>query len=363
MFKSKESNPFSLSTLSFFIITSLSFSLINCTEDKASFQQFNEEVPIYGEFVKEISIFSQSNVNLMVVDFFLVIQQRLGDVLSVYNTNSKQIVAKYGNKGNGNLEFSSPHLLKNYSRSEVDNSPVIYIYDFDRRVINKINLLGLIQGDSEFHSQKSIEDRNNYYINFSYCSDEYYIGTAEGRKKITLYDRKEKSQVDFQYTPKLSFDVESTWLNTIYRPTLTINKKRQKLALAAMLIPNLEISDLNQENLISVNFEDFDSLRNSLSEYKNSGEFDSKHFIVDIDSNDDYIIGLNYNNTSTALYTYYSYQDLNFLQFDWDGNLLKKYILADNKFVESFAVDFDKNKVYCFLPHEKEYNLYVYDLN
>ncbi|GAB2614823.1 hypothetical protein [Belliella aquatica] len=363
MFKSKESNPFCLSILSFFIITSLSFTLLNCTEDKASFQQFNEEVPIYGEFVKEISIFSQSNVNLMVVDSFLVIQTRQDNVLKVYNTNNFQLLVEYGTIGNGDLQFGTPELLKNYRRTTNKNSPIISVYDLDRREINEIDLLGLINDEPQFHNQNPIDDRDNYYLNFYYSSEEYYIGVPDGSKKFILFDRIGKNEIIFPYTPKLDFEIEPVWMYSIYRPAIAVNKGKKRIAAATMLIPNLEISDFEQNLIASVSYDTVDSLKNGLEVYRKSEWFDSKHFIKDIDSNNDYILGLNYNNSSTAIYNNYDHQDLNFLQFDWEGNLLKKFILADNKFVESFAVDFDNNKVYCFLPHEKEYNLYVYDLN
>lgn len=48
MSKSKESNSFPLTSLSFFIIISLSVTLFNCIDKKSTIQQFNEEVPIYG---------------------------------------------------------------------------------------------------------------------------------------------------------------------------------------------------------------------------------------------------------------------------------------------------------------------------
>jgi hypothetical protein len=87
-------------------------------------------------------------------------------------------------------------------------------------------------------------------------------------------------------------------------------------------------------------------------------------FLV-IQRNHDRILSV-YNTNDNILLTEYSdyfYTDLNFLLFDWEGNLLTKFILSDNKFVESFAVDFKRNKVYCYLPLEKDHNIYMYNLN
>ena len=360
--KSQKSKSSPNKLVSFYVLVSLAFWLLNCTDNKSTVQQFNEEVSITGDCIKDISIFSKGNVNLLVVDSLLIVQKGSGKVLSIYNTNNFQLLAEYGAMGNGDLEFSAPHLLKSYSRSLIDKSPILYVYDFDRRMINKINLQGLIVGGADFHEQKAIEDRSNYYLNFYFSSDEYYVGVSEGKEKFILFDRKYKSEIGFGYTPPLDIEIESSWLYSVYRPAISVNEKEQKIAVASILIPNLEIWDFSQRNIASVNFDRIDSLKYALTEYKKSGEFDSKHFIVDIDSNEDNIIGLNYNNSSTAIYKNYIHQDMNFLQFDWDGNLLKKYILADNKFVESFAVDFINKKVYCYLPHEKEHNLYVYNI-
>ncbi|SIS69100.1 hypothetical protein [Belliella pelovolcani] len=345
------------------IFISLAFLLFNCINKESSIQQFNEEVPIYGEFVKEISIFSQSNVNLMVVDSFLVIQTSKDNFLKVYNTSNFQLLAEYGTIGNGDHQFATPRLLKNYRRSESENSPIVVVYDLDRMEINEIDLFKWINGEPQFHSQNPLDDRENYYLNFYYSSVDYYIGVPDGPKKFILYDRIGQNEMVFPYTPKLDFDIEPFLMYSIYKPAITVNQRGMKIAAASLLVPNLEIYDFEQNLLASINYDTVDSLKNGLEEYRKTEWFDSKHFIVDIDSNDEYILGLNYNNSSTAIYNNYNHQDLSFLQFDWDGNLLKKYVLADNKFVESFAVDFNNKKVYCFLPHEKEYNLYVYDLN
>lgn len=221
----------------------------------------------------------------------------------------------------------------------------------------------MINDEPQFHNQNPIDDRDNYYLNFYYSSEEYYIGVPDGSKKFILFDRIRKNEIVFPYTPKLDFEIEPVLMYSIYRPAIAVNNEKKRIAAATMLMPNLEISDFEQNLIVSVSYDTVDSLKNGLEVYRKSEWFDSKNFIVDIDSNDEYIFGINYNNSSTAIYNNYDHQDLNFLQFDWEGNLLKKYVLADNKFVESFAVDFDNNKVYCFLPHEKEYNLYVYDLN
>ena len=339
---------------------------VMCTSsynETRSISSFEREVNIKGDPLSEITIFSNKNVNMLAMDTFLVIQQNHDNVLSVYSTNDNKLLKEYGTIGSGNLEFTDPVLLKQRSYDKVDGSPEILIYDYTRRVINSINLLDMLNEEEGFHTQSPLDEEELYYLHFYYDSPDFHLGVPEGMSKFTLFDKSNSMLSNVPYSPKLDFEVEQSLLYPIYRSAIAVNEKKKKIATATLLIPTLEIYNFQLDLLNDLNFENTLALESSLIEYAKTGLFDSKHYIVELDSDDEYILGLNYNNASTDIYSDYSYTDLNFLLFDWEANLLTKFVLSDNKFVESFAVDFGSNKVYCYLPLEKDHNIYVYDLN
>src|SRR5690606_11997672 len=303
------------------------------------------------------------NVNMLVVDTFLVIQQNHDKVLSVYSTQDNKLLKQYGTIGSGNLEFTDPVLLKQRSYDKVDGTPEILRYDYTRRVINRINLLDMLNEQEGFHRQLPLEEKELYYLHFYYDSPDIHIGVSEDMSKFSLFDKRNRLLTNVPYSPKLDFEVNQSLLYPIYRSAIAVNEKKQKIATATLLVPNLEIYNFKLELLNDLYFENTKVIESSLIEYAKSCTFDTMHYIAELDSDDEHLLGLNYNNTSTDIYSNYSYADLNFLLFDWEGSLLTKYTLSDNKFVESFAVDFKASRVYCYLPFEKDHNIYVYDLH
>lgn len=346
-----------------FVSILLVAQLFMCTGSDREITQFDDEKFIKGRPIPEIPIFSNRNVYLLVVDTFLIVMRKHEKVLKVFNTNDYELLAEYGNIGEGSHDFSDPFLLKQVSYDKVDGSPEIMVYDYQRRVINRINLLGLINENGDFHQQFALEERVLFYRHFYYNSPDYHIGISDGTTKFTLYNKRNNTFLNAPYSPELEIEIDPSLLYPIYRSAIAVNEKAKKIAAATLFIPSLEFYNLRLESLEALNFESTQVLINSLEEYAKSGSFDSKQFIVELDSNHDYLLGLSYNNTATEIFSDHSYSDLNFLLFDWDGNLLTKFILSDNKFVQTFAVDFKRKKVYCYLPFEEDYNLYVYDLN
>src|SRR5690606_12618085 len=102
------------------VAASLHLMCASSYNETRSISSFEREVKIKGEPISEISIFSNKNVNLLVVDTFLVIQQNHDKVLSVYSTQDHKLLTEYGTIGSGSLEFTDPVLLKQRSYDKVD---------------------------------------------------------------------------------------------------------------------------------------------------------------------------------------------------------------------------------------------------
>jgi hypothetical protein len=48
--------------------------------------------------------------------------------------------------------------------------------------------------------------------------------------------------------------------------------------------------------------------------------------------------------------------------FDWEGNPIKEYILNDNRFIETLAVDLKNNRIYGYCRDERDSNIIIYNM-
>src|SRR5690606_21313523 len=174
------------------IVASLQLRCTSSYNEIGSISSFEREVNIKGDPISEISTFSNKNVNMLVVDTFLVIQQNHDKVLSVYSTQDNKLLKQYGTIGSGNLEFTDPVLLKQRSYDKVDGTPEILRYDYTRRVINRINLLDMLDEQEGFHRQLPLEEKELYYLHFYYDSPDIHIGVSEDMSKFSLFGKRNR---------------------------------------------------------------------------------------------------------------------------------------------------------------------------
>lgn len=125
--------------LGLLIFITVCFNLqFGCTDKDKVFLDFDNKYKINGEEIKDILIHTNKNLNLLVVDTFLIIQQNEDNVLRIYNTNDYSLLKNYGVLGEGSFEFSDPYLLKQYSYDLKNKSPIIKVFDYERRVLNEM---------------------------------------------------------------------------------------------------------------------------------------------------------------------------------------------------------------------------------
>lgn len=344
------------STLLVFIIV----GMFSCKKQSNNFeiQMFPETISLQGNPIEGITVMSGGNVNLTVIDTFLVIQKKEEKFLKVYSTKTHKFLSEYGSSGNGPNEFMAPYLLKQVNYDSDDNAPIISVYDFNRLSLNFINVFDLIKEKNGFHIQERLPNKSPYNIYFYFNDESFFLAKAEAGGRFIHYDRFTDDFKIIPYLPKVKFEIKKEYLSAVYRSAVAVNENKRLIVAAPLLLGEIDFFDLNGNYLRSTFFEDPNKLERELIISEETKIFDPTHYIVDIDSKGDYIYCLNYNNKQTDLSTNNPSEILNLkvLVFDWEGNPVKEYILQDKRYIESFAVDEKNQMIYAYCRDEKEMN-------
>lgn len=305
---------------------------------------------------------SSGNVDLCVIDTFLVIQKREEKILKIYGTNTHDLLAEYGDLGGGPEEFMRPVLVKQVKYDSENKSPIITVYDMSRRRVNFINILNLIRKKGVIHEQKPLPKGDSYMLHFYFINEDFLLAKPEGEGRFFHYDYGSGETKIIPYVPKIDFPIEDEYFYPIFRSAVTVNMDKGLIAAAPMLLGGIDFFDLNGNYLRSTIFDTTEKLANTLTIAEDTEIFNPFHYISDIDSKGEFIYGLNYNNLSTDIYDHGNNSNLKVEVFDWEGNPIKEYILNDNRFIETLAVDLKNNRIYGYCRDEKDSNIIIYNM-
>jgi len=333
-----------------------------CKEKKDSEElvEFEVSVNLEGEPVKEIPIYTTGNVNLMVMDTFLIVQTREEKFFKIYSTQSFKLLGEFGEEGDGPSDFIRPYLSKEIWNS--GESPTLnQIYDsrLNRHYI--ISIPDVLEG-AAFEGQP-LREVNNHVKHFYLKSEDYLWATTEDVGRFFHHDYGTGRSTVIPYIPKVDFQIEDFEedISIVYRSAVMANEQKGLVAAAPYLLGQLDFFDMQGNYLRSSHFEKSEGLEEALVNSKiNPNLFDTKVFISDMDASDEFIYGLSRNNMGKSISNPESRSPHKILVFDWEGNPVKEFVLADRRNVPSIAVDERNKRIFAFCPEEDEHNLVVY---
>lgn len=344
---------------SFIVIILFSILFTTCeSEENAVIVEFKETENLSGQPVEDITTFSSGNVHLTVADTFLVIQKNDVPFFKIYNTNTHELLAEFGEEGRGPEEFLGPVLQKRVEFSSENESPVIKVFDYRRQSLSSINIFYVLSGKDAI--QQEDLPVSTFQIYFHHSSDSTFIGTPQDGR-FQIYNHITQSDTVIPYVPKTDFIIPEFSLSAVYRTAAVINRKENLMAAAPLYFGQLDFFDLNGNYLRSTMWES----KNKFEEELRSGQADFEKIktqIVDLDSKNGLIYGLNRNNSVEDNNSGELTSDVKVQVFDWAGIPLEEYIL-DKRRLFSFAVDDVNNRIYAYSPDEPEHNIIMYDMN
>lgn len=335
-----------------------------CSSPKSSndiiVRSFPKSLKVLSSPVEDIEVLSRGNVNLVVVDSFLIIQKDDEPMLEIFNTNNHDLLVSFGKKGKGPTDFEGPDLIKQIKRDSLNGSPIIHVFDFSRRRISKINILEAIKNKDSGINQRRIDELDGYLLRYFYEDENFILAKDEGDWRFVRYDYSDSSTYNIPYLPEIDYLENQRQYKSVFRSTVTVNKKKGLIATGTMLLGELNFYNLKGEYLKSTIFTPRKDVRRAI---KKGGLIEASLQIMDIQSTEEKIYALNYNNLQRDVHEPTHRNDAKVQVFDWDGNPLIEYILADNMYISYFAYDEKNNRIYGYAPDQKEHNIVMYDLN
>ena len=343
------------------ILLVLLISTVACEESK---NENKEEVESKIELDKQetgIQVLSRGNVNLLVVDTLLIVQKSSEPFLEIYDTNTHKLLTTFGKQGEGPGEMLVPELIN--QREFENGSPIITLYDFKRRIVNKINLKNLIQENEPVLKQNPLPFKGNYVLYFFHADQNFVMGTTEGNGRFTHYSYENDSTKFIPFLPQTEFEVEENFKEIAYRSTVTINKEKGLFAAFPILLGQVDFFDLSGNFLSKTYFEDPDKIKEGFFIKDEKERQDSYMYVSDSDSDQNYIFGLNMNNNS-SIYRGGSLSRKQKIEvFDWEGSHIKQYVLNDDLPSESFAFDEKHNRFYTYCRECEDSNLSYFNVD
>ncbi len=337
--------------------------IFSCERSQSSHNsevEFTSSYNLIGELSTEIPILSKGNVNLLVIDTFLVVQRREEQFFQIYSTLSYKKLGDFGKSGDGPNEFIQPYLSKQTGFSS-ENYPEITIYDHGLNRVTQANIHQLIEGNEQT-SGENLDEFNHIIRHFYYKNQDFLMVNIEEGGRFSLYDYHSGSAKTIPYLPKIDFKIPDDLRYAVYRSAVVVNENKCLIAAAPLLLGQLDFFDLDGNYKRSTYFESTNRLKNNIENAGPMGIWKSKMYIADMDAKGDYIYGLSYDHPYEDSLNPDIPTNSKILVFDWDGHPVKELELEDGRYIQSFAVDEKNNRIYAYCPQEKDFNLVVYSM-
>lgn len=221
---------------SIFILLTLSCS--SKKSDKIVIDHFTEKKRIIGNPIKNIEVFSGGNVNLKVIDSFLVIQRMESPFFKIYSTKSHELLAEFGNEGRGPDDFISPELLN--QTKYLKTVPIVTVYDYKRRRFSEINLINAVKAKGEIILQKKIPKTAMQLNYFHYWDDNFLLAAQADDGRFVIYNNEKPQYENIPYIPETEFEIKKGLKPYIYKSVAIVNKDLNRIAMAPIFLGQID---------------------------------------------------------------------------------------------------------------------------
>jgi hypothetical protein len=306
--------------------------------------------------IPEIDIMTSHNVRMSVVDTFLIIQTREEPIVRIYSTSNHKLLFSFGKQGRGPKEFIRPSLMKQIDYSKENQSPIIRIYDFQRKKLKTVNLLKAISSKETEQLESIPGDRFLPYLHF--INDDFYLASPENGAMFVMRDLNSEEEVRIPFSPELPFHVPESDIGSIFSTNATaVNTDMKLIATAPLLLGELNFFDFDGNLVNSTVFQKRDKFKDELM-IGTSAVDQTMYQIGQLDTKDGLIYALNFN---ASISDFNQGKASPLVQiFDWKGSPKKVLKLGSSR-ITSFAVDSDNSRIYTYSPNEENNSIKYYN--
>jgi hypothetical protein len=287
--------------------------------------------------------------NLVVVDTFLVIQQRQAPFIKIYSTNNHKLLAEFGTQGSGPNEFEMPDLLKEISYEKQNNSPIVTLYDIGSNRISQVNIFRVIENTDDAITQERAPDLNSVTVILYHNDDSLFLANPETGGRFVIHNEATNETKYVPFVPELDEEMKEHTKSSIFQSFVIVNKKRNKFVAAPTFLNELNFFDLQGNYINSTIISPREKLLPPPGiQALPTGIVRHSSSLVEIEN---------------KIYVLKRGPDEGKIQvFDWDGMPIEQYILEANSRIGSFAYDKIHKQFYLCFPDEEPYNIYTYPL-
>jgi hypothetical protein len=266
----------------------------------------------------------------------IIIEAKNKSSFIALDINKKEVLKYFGNHGKGPEDVIEPEII-----SSVDIDDFVMFEDVNLGRIRKFE----VKGEDRFRIKKFIDYPPEIFpgSNLSISSNFIVSRTIEISKEETsmfhIYNRTDSSVIDVGYYPDVK---ELSRRNQDLAVRLALNESKNRIIAGMYKIDMFSLFDLSGKRLKSVYFSD---------NYIPSLAWDDNGKYVIFDLKKGYA-GINIYPTNDFCYLL-RYEEVNdetvkihLIQVDWDGNIVKSYLVPNDTEAGGFCIDEKSKKMY-----------------
>lgn len=337
----------------------LALVLVNACKPELE-EDIDGEIPIielHGRPIPEIQDVKRPVVLPQVIDTFLVIFRQNDPLFQVYGTQSHQLLAEFGIRGDGPGEFLVPMPL-HWRSTQASENPTYLISDMARRQIVEVDLHALVKGKTPFWRQRPFPDPDVVLdvTKVFYAQDGFFMGTESSVAKgelIRFFIVDENKGNKLEVKNFLDYPLSDNLLRDNLRLTsdFTYHPDSKKIAVFPRNFGRIDIYDLDGSHHKSFVFDQPPSVLGDAS--KPVVESNKTYFLQGL-STKDFVMGL-------SLDTPPGMNGILIRVFDWNANPKAVWRIESDK-MSSFFYDESYHRLYLYQNERENDNLWVYDL-
>ena len=303
--------------------------------------QFPESKPLTGVILKEFEI--PIPKQLIVKDSLLVLLNSMGEhFFSVYDKSNLDLIAEFGKKGDGPLEFHAVDHIRGFKGRDEEQSHLIL--DWNNQRLNFLNLDESIRRNTPVLTNEKlpIELKDTYRM--VYYSDTLAIAVQGGHESAGRFKIVKGDSVKIvDYLPELPFMVHEDNYYPIYaNVSAAIHTYQNKFVATARMLGQYDFFDFDGNHLHSTVIDRDETLEKAAAAPAKPDDpitfYQTQ--LINIDS---YIYSL-YTKVYLTEAKEQKLSNSKIHVLDWEGKPVKEYLL--DRPIVAYDLDLENNAVY-----------------
>jgi hypothetical protein len=297
---------------------------------------------------------------LHVIDSSLILLNTKSEhIFEIYHTKTLEKLAAFGTIGEGPDEFLHVDPTEQEIVVKSDNRKYLELYDLEKKRLSYLDPIAAINDPDYTVTHESLPKINLFVRQVIHKNDSILYFIPENQGRFMMYDYKSKEVKSIPFLPELDLPIQEKNKWMVYSSVFAVNQKLNRIAAAPMLLGQLDYFNFGGEHLYSTNFDDFNNYREQLTQ-DNVTNTTLKRYILSLKQFGDYIFAWNYDWSFENSRNKKSPEKSRIMQFEWDGNLVREYVLDKN--IGSFAYDEINKCFFVFCPDDEDHPVWRYQL-